>query len=167
MDLRPNEGRSNKECDVTELGLTSWFNKNAVTNILSFAEVADKFRITYNNQNGMDLFMFHVSAEKKIKFKRGYNNLYFYKPEEGKLNGNIFVTTLKENKKFHTARQFERAKRARDCYHAMGTPSILDLLAILRMNIVKDNPITIKDIKLAEKIFGPDIATLKGKTTRR
>eukprot|EP00978_Attheya_sp_CCMP212_P046879 scaffold417388_cov32-Attheya_sp.AAC.1 len=35
------------------------------------------------------------------------------------------------------------------------------------MNIVKDNPITIEDIKLAEKIFGPDVATLKSKTTRR
>jgi hypothetical protein len=49
----------------------------------------------------------------------------------------------------------------------MGTPSIPDLVAILRMNIVKDNPITIEDIKLAERIFGPDVATLKGKTTRR
>eukprot|EP00978_Attheya_sp_CCMP212_P046880 scaffold417388_cov32-Attheya_sp.AAC.2 len=39
MDLRTNGGslQSHKECDVPELGLTSWFNKNAVTNILSFA----------------------------------------------------------------------------------------------------------------------------------
>eukprot|EP00978_Attheya_sp_CCMP212_P031940 scaffold122572_cov28-Attheya_sp.AAC.1 len=146
--------------------MKSWYNKNAVTNILSFAEVADKFRITYDNEKGEDLFTVHVSADKKIVFKRAYNNLYFYKPEDDKQNGNVFVTTLKENMKFHTARQFERAKRARDFYHAMGTPSIPDLLAILRMNIVKDNPITIKDIKLAEKIFGPDVATLKGKTTR-
>eukprot|EP00978_Attheya_sp_CCMP212_P028787 scaffold100331_cov51-Attheya_sp.AAC.9 len=170
MDLRTNGGslQSNKEYDVPKRGLTSWFfNKNVVSNILSVAEVADKFRITYDNQNSMDLFIVHVSAEKKIKFKRGYNNLYFYKPEEDKLNGNLFFTTLKENKKFHTARQFERAKRARDFYHVMGTPSIPDLLAILRMNIVKDNSITIEGIKLAEKIFGPDEATLKGKTTRR
>eukprot|EP00978_Attheya_sp_CCMP212_P012626 scaffold31575_cov60-Attheya_sp.AAC.1 len=169
MDLRTNGGslQSNKECDVPELGLRSWFNKNAVTNILSFAEVADKFQITYDNQSSNDLFIVHVSAEKNIKFKRGYNNLYFYKPEEDKLSRNVFVNTLKENKKFHTVRQFERAKRAREFYHAMGTPSIPDLLAILRMNIVKDNAITIEDIKLAEKIFGPDVATLKGKTTRR
>jgi hypothetical protein len=50
----------------------------------------------------------------------------------------------------------------------MGTPSLPDLLVILRMNLVKDNPITIEDGRLAEKIFGLDVATtLKGKTTRR
>eukprot|EP00978_Attheya_sp_CCMP212_P016799 scaffold44333_cov30-Attheya_sp.AAC.2 len=79
----------------------------------------------------------------------------------------MFLSRPSRNMKFHTARQFERAKRTRDFYHAMGTPSIPDLLAILRMNIVKDNPITIEDIRLAKKIFGPDVATLKGKTTRR
>jgi hypothetical protein len=49
----------------------------------------------------------------------------------------------------------------------MGTPLIPNVIAILRMSIVKDNPITIKYFKMAKKIFGPDVATLKGKTTRR
>jgi hypothetical protein len=35
------------------------------------------------------------------------------------------------------------------------------------MNMIKNNPVTTADVELAEKIFGPDIATLKGKTTRR
>jgi hypothetical protein len=35
------------------------------------------------------------------------------------------------------------------------------------MNMIKNNPVTTADVKLAEKIFGPDIATLKGKTTRQ
>ena len=49
----------------------------------------------------------------------------------------------------------------------MGNPSTQDILAILRMNLVKDCPVTVQDVKLAEKIFGPDIGTIKGKTTRR
>ena len=63
-------------------------------------------------------------------------------------------------------RQFERAKRARDHYHALGTPSSHDFKAILRMNIIANNPVTTKDIKIAEQIFGQDIGSLKGKTTR-
>ena len=35
------------------------------------------------------------------------------------------------------------------------------------MNLVKNNPMTSKDINLMEAIFGKDIATSKGKTTRR
>jgi hypothetical protein len=48
----------------------------------------------------------------------------------------------------------------------MCTLSIPDLLAILRINIVKDNPITIEDIKLAKNTFGPYVATLKGNIKR-
>ena len=35
------------------------------------------------------------------------------------------------------------------------------------MNAIGNNPVTMKDIVMAEKIFGPDVGNLKGKTTRR
>ncbi|KAG7337588.1 hypothetical protein IV203_020412 [Nitzschia inconspicua] len=34
------------------------------------------------------------------------------------------------------------------------------------MNSIKDCPVTVDDINLAEKIYGPDVATIKGKATR-
>jgi hypothetical protein len=169
MELNTNGDKitSAQECDVGKFR-KAWFNKNTVTNILSFAEVSDTHRIEYNNKDGVEIFTVHMKDGKLLEFKRGNNNLYFYKPSAEKQTGKVFVNTLEENKKFHTARQFERAERARDFYHAMGTPSLPDLLVILRMNLVKDNPITIEDGRLAEKIFGLDVATtLKGKTTRR
>jgi len=72
-----------------------------------------------------------------------------------------------ENKKFYTQRQFERAKRARELFYSLGNPSTNDMKALIRMNTIKNNPVTTTDIEIAEKIFGPDIASLKGKTTRR
>jgi hypothetical protein len=39
--------------------------------------------------------------------------------------------------------------------------------AIIRMNAIKNSPVTTEDVDIAEKIFGPDVATLKGKTTCR
>ena len=36
------------------------------------------------------------------------------------------LTTVEENKSFYSSRQFERAKKARLLYHAVGTPSVKD-----------------------------------------
>ncbi len=77
------------------------------------------------------------------------------------------VNTLEENKKFFTPRQFERAKTARDLFHSLVCPSVMNLKGAIRMNLIRDNPVTTKDVDLAEHIFGPDIGTVKGKTTRR
>ena len=74
---------------------TTWFNENAVTNILSFAEVADKYKVTYIK----DEFILHLNDGKEIAFKRSHNNLYFYKPtKENIARGHIFVNTIEKKK---------------------------------------------------------------------
>jgi hypothetical protein len=52
-------------------------------------------------------------------------------------------------------------------YHIIECPSIENFKAILRQNIIKTCPVTIEDVNVAERIFGPDIGTLKGKSTRK
>jgi hypothetical protein len=77
------------------------------------------------------------------------------------------VSTIDENKSFFTDRQIERATRARTLLHTLGCPTLKDLKAIIRMNSIQNCPVTSSDLDLAEKIFGKDIATIKGKTTRQ
>ena len=76
------------------------------------------------------------------------------------------METIDENKKFFTKEQFKKAKRARDFMHATGSATTNDLLALMRMNLVTNCPITLDDVKLMEAIFGPDAASIKGRTTR-
>jgi hypothetical protein len=60
--------------------------------------------------------------------------------------------------------QIERAKKARELYqHAIGTPSTKDFKAIVMINAIKNLPVTIDDVNMAEKIFGPDVGALKVK----
>jgi hypothetical protein len=74
--------------------------------------------------------------------------------------------SLDENKKFYTKHQFQQAKQACELLYSLRYLSINDMKAIIWMNAIKNNPVTTEDDDIAEKIFGPDIATLKGKMTR-
>ena len=79
----------------------------------------------------------------------------------------MFAQTVEENKLFYTPREVDRAKQAQDLLAALrGSPSVADLKAAVAMNAIANLPVTTKDINLAEKIFGKDIGTLKGKSTR-
>ena len=168
LDLVTNAGilRTNQKATVPGWGEV-WFNPHAITNIFSYSEMAKRHRITYDSQKE-DAFTVHL-PDKKVKFTKTEQGLYIFKP---KIKPTIeireqFVTTIEENKAFFTHRQFERAKRARELYHALGTPSIQDFKAILRMNFISNNPVTMEDIEIAQQIFGTDIGSLKGKTTRQ
>jgi len=79
----------------------------------------------------------------------------------------FWINSVSENRKRYTERQFEQAKRARRLYHAVGGPTVTNFKSMIRQNIIQDCPVTAKDVDVAEAIFGPDIGTLKGRTTRR
>ena len=56
---------------------------------------------------------------------------------------------------------------AKQLLHTLGYPLVVDLKTIIKMNSIQDNPVTKSDIKLMECLYGPDIPTIKGKTTRQ
>jgi hypothetical protein len=77
------------------------------------------------------------------------------------------INTVQENRVGCTQRQFEQAKKARELNHIVGTPTIETFKTLLKMNAIRNCPVTTEDVNIAEKIFGPDMSSLKGKSTRR
>ena len=55
---------------------------------------------------------------------------------------------------------------AKQLLHALGYRLVVNLKTIIKMNAIQDNPVTESDSKLMECLFGPDIHTVKSKTTR-
>ena len=80
--------------------------------------------------------------------------------------GMAFLQTAQENMNFYTPQQKERAKQARKLLEICGT-AVRDLKTVVLSNQICNNPITNKDITLAESMFGRDLGYLKGRTTRR
>ena len=55
---------------------------------------------------------------------------------------------------------------AKQLLHALGFPLVVNLKTTIKTNVIQDNPITESEIKLMEHLYGPNIPTIKGKTTR-
>jgi hypothetical protein len=76
------------------------------------------------------------------------------------------LNTVKENRAGYTQRHFEQAKRAQELYHIVGTSTIQLFKTLIKMNAIKNCPVTTEDINNAKKIFGVDMSSLRGKPAR-
>ena len=150
----------------------AWLDEDSIMNILSLAELIKDYRVTFNSKNE-NAFVIHVGKE-KIKFACSEEGLYYYKLPENFIKqrdkvestGVQMVNTVNENKTYHTEREIKRATVARKLYHSIGTPTIKNYKGIIKSNMIKNCPVAVEDVKLAEKIFGPDVSYIKGKTTQ-
>jgi hypothetical protein len=79
----------------------------------------------------------------------------------------IMGNTVKENKDGLTDRNCDLVKKARKSLTLVGYPSPKDFKNMVRSNMINNCPVASTDINNAEKMFEPDLATLKGKTARR
>ena len=168
LELATNAGtiKSNQIADVPGFG-TVWYDKNAIANIFGLSELKKKFRITFDSEKE-DAFVVHTGKGKVLKFVCNPEGLYHYEVSKDFIKKQShLINTVRENRAGYTQRQFERAKKARELYHNVGTPTIENFKALLKMNAIKNCPVTTEDVNIAEKIFGKDMSSLKGKSTRR
>jgi hypothetical protein len=100
-----------------------------------------------------------------IEFRMHKCGLHYYDPRNE--NHLAFVNTVSENKEGFTKRQIKGAELARTLYKSLSYPSMKDFQWVIRINKIKDIPVKVQDIDVALKIWGKNIAALKGKTIRR
>jgi hypothetical protein len=112
------------------------------------------------------MFVVHRESESKPdkEFKMHKSGIHYYDPrEEQHLT---FVNTVLENKTGFTKWKIKCAEIARNMYTTLSYSSMKDLKWVIRSNQIKGYPVTIQEIYVATKIWGNNIAALKGKTTR-
>jgi hypothetical protein len=112
------------------------------------------------------MFVVHQESESKpnMEFKMHKSGLRYYDPR--KEHHLTFVNTVSENKTGFTKRQIKCADIARNLYKTLSYLSMKDFKWAIRSNQIKYCPVMIQDIDVATKIWGKNIAALKGKTTR-
>ena len=110
-------------------------------------------------------------TSERFNFIQSGSGLHFLDTSQGSTNEitetTLVVNTVRDNKKNYTNNDYQRALRARELQIIMGRPSTGTFIAALKSNGLMNCPVTPGDVEAAEHIFGPDIGSLKGKTTRR
>ena len=141
-----------------------WYQPDAIINVISLGLIEKRYRVIYDSLKGSSFKVvknnFHF-----IEFKKHSSELYIIDlKKETPMFSN--VQTVEKNKSKFTKNQVDKAELARELYYRIGNPSIQDFKNIVKMKTIGNLPITVKDIENAEYIFGPDVYTLKGKSTR-
>ena len=157
-----------------------WYNPTSLANILSLALVRRLYRVSMDTDVDSTINV-HLPAGRIMRFQEFKTGLYyfdaasFFKHNHSNSTVNpyppiahhTFVETVAANKTLFTPREISNADRARRLYRHLGRPSEAQFQQILKQNFLHDCPVTPDDAKRALVIYGPDIATLKGKTTHQ
>ena len=168
MTVKGNGGKlqTHKKAVEKDLQQKVWFSKNAVTNILSLAKVAELYQVTYDSGKSTD-FVVHREDHglPNMTFKLHPCGLHIYDPyaQDKQLN---FVQTVAGNMEGFTKREIARAEKAGVLYIRLIYPSGKDFDWAVMSNQIEDCDVTPRDVEVARKIWGPNVAALKGKTTR-
>jgi hypothetical protein len=167
MRLKTNGGTISVTRKATMVGYnkTVGFSTRAITNIIALRNVIVQYRVTYYDSDDL-MFVVHQESESKpnMEFRMNEIGLHYYDPR--KEHHLTFVKTVSENKTGFANRKIKGAELVRTLYKTLSYPSMKDFKWVIRNNQIKDCPVTIQDIDVAMKIWGKNIAALKGKTTR-
>jgi hypothetical protein len=187
-----NAGMSKTDLKGELGGMTVYHNPNGIANVLSLKSVAEKHRFTYDSWDRNGVFKVHTQNG-VVEFKPSERGLHYIdvsterdvvqhmlvtadisiEEEEYDKDGEsvtkecMMVTTVRENLEGYTRHKIEKAKEARRLQGMIGNPTEKELEGMVREKLIANCPVTVKDIHNANRIFGPDLANLRGKTTRK
>ena len=161
---------SNMIGDFPNLGIV-WYNPKSIANILSLADVRKVCRVTLDTSAEPVLHVHRLDGS-VMSFVEHASGLYVFESPTDKaftsksVNAYTLVSTVAEQKKLFSRRQIEAADTARELYRKLGRPDEAEFYSILTKNLIRNCPVTPDDARRALHIYGPDVATLKGKMTR-
>jgi len=148
---------------------TVWFYEEGIANILSLSRVKRDQEVSLNSEKGN---CFKVSRKNRsggtLFFKQAESGLYYTNIRPVTVTKNLaLVTTTKEKMEGYTKKKCERAKLAHHIQKTKGRLHTKDFLEIVEKGGILNCLINRIDILAAKDIFGTDIGSIKGKTTRR
>ncbi len=137
---------------------TVYYHPEGVANILSFADMRERYQVTFNPDG--NYFRVNVTPRSAIYF-HCEGKLYKYRDRREVVN---VINTVSDNMRQFTKQEVHGAEAARELFIRMGRPSEKDFLRMITK--IRDCGVTPRDVRNANVIFGKDLGAVKGRTTR-
>ena len=140
-----------------------YYSADMPVNMLSWALLSDNFDIEWD-QTPQRITVHFPKAS--LVFKR-IQDVYVLDVDDYKDAVVAAVATVDGNRQLYARADVEAADQARILAQRLGGASDKDLAKMCRMGVIKNNPVAPQDIHRATRIYGPDLASVRGKTTRK
>jgi hypothetical protein len=141
-----------------------WYDPNAITNILSLSSVQKRYRVSYDSGQE-NTFKVHLDNGEIMQFKESPSGLHYFDTDRAETEM-AFINMVEDKKAKYSNEDYQRAMLARKTQVLIGRPSTREYIRIVQNGHLPNCPIHREDILAAEDIFGPEVGSLKGKTTR-
>ena len=146
------------------LAETVYFCLTALTNLYGVSDIVKKGNHVYIDTRQENCFV--VTPKKGVDVRFPCDERGLYVRESTSPTDCCVYNYAGTHIEGFTPREVEKAKRVRKLYHDLNAPSIASLKVWIRQNMAKNIPVYFSDFDLAEKIFGANVPTLKGKSTK-
>jgi hypothetical protein len=158
-----------------------WYIPDGIANIISMHKLEKLYQITYDSWEG---YYIVLMAQGQLNFNKDKKGLpYIDLEQSGRMaaimlmqktsqqltepEGVALVQTVRENYEGYTKREVLRAKEARREKPWIGNLGKGDFKGMVSSNMIKNCLITPSGIANAREIFGPALASVRGKTVCR
>ncbi len=159
-------------------------NPKSMANVLSLHSFKQKHQVTYDSWDRDGVFVVHT-PKGMVEFKPSENRLHYIDvSKEGDLvrhmlvnietddkttssdEGFVMVNTVRGNFEGYNKHDVKKVQEARRLQGMIGNPTEWDFEGMVHEKLIAHCPVTVRDIQNAHQIFGPNLANLRGKTTR-
>jgi hypothetical protein len=172
INCNAGNSKTNQQGDYGRMSV--WYIPEGIADIFSMNELEKKHRITYDSWEGY--YVVHTQ-DGPVRFYKDENSLPYIDLEDSEQNtvalliqtgseeaATAFVQTMQQNYKGFTKKEVLQAKEARRTMGLIGNPSENNVKGMVSNNMITNCPATTTAITNARSIFGPDLASIRGKT---
>jgi hypothetical protein len=179
-----NVGKTKTDLEGKLGDMTVHHNPKSIANVLSLHSVKQKYLVTYGSWDRDGVFVMHT-PKGMVEFKPSERGLHYTDvSKEGDLVRHtlvnietnnemtssdeefVMVNTVRGNFEGYTNLVIKKVQEARCLQGMIGNPTERKFAGMVHGKLIANLPVTVRDIKNAHQMFGPDLANLRGKTRR-